>query len=315
MAHQKGSTVALLLGFESAYKTVAVDGFTMPFNTFGIRGERTLNVAQTITGTRNPVKPFAGNKNVAGPIVIPADSNGFWYWAKAMFGVPTQSLGPPYEYEFKIGSSMPSISLEAAYTDLATAKYNRFLGCKVNQMSMVFGGDGELVANLDILGASQSIESSAFDATPTAITLARVENFQAALTEGGGALSNAREVSLNINFGLDPDQFVIGGSGVRGSLPEQIVAVTGRLTTLFEDSSLLDKALAGTESSLKITVTASANSILEFELQEIQYEQNSPEVPGPQGLLVELNFQGFYDNGSEASAAVCRITNQTDHGL
>jgi len=34
-------------------------------------------------------------------------------------------------------------------------------------------------------------------------------------------------------------------------------------------------------------------------------------IPGPQGLLAELNFQGFYANGAEASAVVFRVTNST----
>ena len=58
-----------------------------------------------------------------------------------------------------------------------------------------------------------------------------------------------------------------------------------------------------------MTVTASSSSIFEIEIQELEYERNSVDVPGPQGLLVDLNFQGFYTNGSEASTVVMRVTN------
>jgi hypothetical protein len=38
---------------------------------------------------------------------------------------------------------------------------------------------------------------------------------------------------------------------------------------------------------------------------------NGIPITGPQGLQVALDFQGFYANGSEASAIVARVTNST----
>jgi hypothetical protein len=231
------------------------------------------------------------------------------YWCAAMFGDPTSTGADPYTHEFKIADSMPSISLEAAFTDLATSKYNQFVGCKVSSFSLTTGGDGELVANLDIVGADESLEATSFDGSPTAVTLARLDNFEAAIVEGVGALANATELSINIDFAPDVSNYVIAGSGVLGSIPEGIVVVSGNLKTLLEDVTLLDKALASTESAIKLTTTNSASSIFEIEIEELEYERNSVDVPGPQGLLVDLNFQGYYVNGGETSAVVMRVTN------
>jgi hypothetical protein len=169
------------------------------------------------------------------------------------------------------------------------------------------GGDGELVASMGVMGRNDSLEDATFHAG-TSITLARLNNFQAALTEGGSALANATEISINIGFPIDA-YHVIGGGGLVGSLAEQKVEVSGNIKTLFESSALLDKALAATESALKLTVTGSASSVFELEIQELLYERNSIPVPGPQGLLVDLNFQGYYANGAEASGIVARLTN------
>jgi hypothetical protein len=247
--------------------------------------------------------------DVGGSIAIPADSVAMMYWLKWLFGDPTTSGSDPYTHEYKIGNTMPSAALEMAFTDLATNAYSRFLGCKVSSFAMSFGGDGELTAEISVVGANHSMETSAMSATPTAISIARVNNFSAALTEGGSALSVGTELSINVDFGLDTGVFVIGGNGVRGSIPEGIVSVSGNLKTIFDDTSLLAKAENGTETSLTVTVTESASSILELELQELRYERNAPPVDGPQGLSVDLNFQGYYDDGSEASAIVARVTN------
>lgn len=310
MAHQKGSTVQFALGFEQHFGGGAVNGFVLPINSFSVRGTRALNRPATLTSSRNPAEPFAGNLAVDGSIVIPVDSAALAYWLIAMFGLPTTTGANPYVHEFKIPSEQPSLELETGFTDLATDKYNQFVGCKVASFAMTVGGDGELVATLGIMGKSDSMESSAFDASPTTVTLVRLNNFQAALTEGGVALANATELSINLNFPMDR-YYVIGGQGSAGSLAEQKVEVSGNIKLLFEDTGLIDYAIAGTERSLKLTITGSASSVFELEIEELLYERNSPDIPGPQGLLVDLNFQGYYANGGEASGVVARLTNAT----
>ena len=310
MTQQRGVNATLMIGFEnSAYGTVATTGFVLPVNTCGVVGSKARNTPATITGTRNPVAPFSGNHDVAGPIIVPIDSDAMPYWLVAMFGDPSTTGADPYIHEFKVASSMPSFSLEEAFEDLASNVYQRFVGCKISSFDMSFGGDGELVCNLNVLGAQMSHEASAFDASPTTISLDRVNNFSAAILEGGESLSNATELSINVDFGLDPNQFVIGSSGVRGDIPEGLITVTGNLKVLFEDKTLLDKATGDTETSLKITATESANSIFELEIQELLYSVNGVPIEGPQGLIVSLDFTGYYTDGSESSCIVARVTN------
>jgi len=314
MTQQRGANVQVLLGFEDvAYGTVATEGFIIPLNSMGVKESQTLIQAQTLTGTLNPVAPSRGRRDVRGQIVIPVDSVALWYWLKAMFGAPVTTGSGPYVHEFKVGSSRPSISLEAAFEDIASNRYQRFVGCKVGGFSLSLGHDGELVMTLDIVGASGSLETSAFDASPTSLALARLNDSDAAVEEGGSSLSNATELSFNVQFPHDEDRFLIGDGGVRGDLPEKIVEVSGNIKTLLEDDSLLDKAENGTESSLKATITGSATSIFEIELQELIYGRNSPDVPDDNGILVDLNFNGYYTNGSETSVIVARLTNSDAH--
>lgn len=308
MAHQKGSTVVFKAGFELvAFGTPAAVGYILPINSFDVRSTRALNRAATLQSDRNPREPFAGNLAASGNIVVPVDSVAMAIWLIGAFGLPTTTGAGPYVHEFKIPSSQRSMTFETAFTDLATAKYQRFVGCKINSLGLTVGGDGELVATLGAIGKSDSLEAATFHAG-TAVTLARLNNFHAALTEGGSALANATEITMNIGLPMDP-YYVIGGAGSVGSLAEQQVEVSGNIKCLFENTTLLDKAIAGTETSLKLTVTGSASSVFELEIQELLYERNSVPVPGPQGLLVDLNFQGYYANGAEASAIVARLTN------
>lgn len=313
---QKGSTASVMIGFESTYGTVATDGFVLPVNYGeGVVGSQAVNRANTIRGNRNPNQPFRGNRDVAGPVPIPIDSVCLPYWLTAMLGDPTSAGTDPYTHEWKIANTQPSFSLEKAFTDLDTDRYARFLGCKIGGFSITIGGDGELMMTLNVVGASDSFETSAFDATPTSPSLSRINNFHGAVEEGGASSSIITQCSLNVDFGLDtrPDIIPVGNSGVRAELPEGSVGVSGSVRALFTDAgyTLLAKGIAGTESSLKLTFTAAANSIFEIELQELEYARTGVPLEGPQGLLLDMPFEAFYENGSEASALVLRVTNAT----
>lgn len=314
MSQSKGQQSYVMIGEEAvAFGTVATAGFVLPVISSSVSAGRNKSTPQLIRDDRNPAAPFDGNFTVGGDIVVPMDSIAFWYWLQMMFGDPaTTGAESPYAHKFTVPTSQPSFSLEHGHTDIA--KYTRFVGCKISRWAMAVGGDGELISTLSVVGATPSLQTSSFDGTPTTASFSRLSNMHASLKEGGGAITTAREVAFNVDFGLDTDQHTIGDSGSLGDIPEGTIAVTGSLTTLFEDQTLLTKALASTESSLEITVSASASSSLVIEIPELQYELATPAIDGPKGLLCRLNFVGYYSDDADESAIVCTLSNTEAHG-
>ncbi len=314
MAQQRGATVKIVVGFEETFATPPTEGFILPINSTTLKPAQAINAAATLTGTRNPVQPFRGNKDVGGQIVIPVDTRAMWYWLRAMFGLPvTAGSAAPYLHTFTVPDLQPSLTIEEQMGSLAAPRFFRYKGCKISTAAITVGGDGELIMTLTVVGADFEIATSSFAASPTPVGLSRVHNFQAAVTEGGATLSNAPQIELNVDMGLDADTFVIGGGGVRGDINEGILSVGGSLTTLFKDDTLLVKAIDSAESALKVTVTGNASSIFELEMPEINYAVNGPEVQGPQGLRVTLEFQAYHDDGAAGSAIVARLTNADAH--
>ena len=308
MAQAKGALARLQLDFETTFGSdpASPNGINMPFNSCGVRSTRAQNQAQTLTGRRDPVEPFDGNIDVGGDIVVPVDAIAFGYWLKAMFGAPTTTGAGPYQHVFKIGNTQPSMVLEKGFADIA--QYAKLNGCKVARLSMTIGGDGELTATLGVMGAKETLGTTSYDATPTTLTFARFQNSQAAFTEGGSALANGTELTIDVDFGLDGGVYVVGGGGIRGSIPEGVVAISGTLRTLFENATLLTKAMNSTESSITATLTNGTN-ILALALNEVKYARNVPSIDGPTGVYVELPFQAFYDNHAGNSAIVATLTN------
>jgi hypothetical protein len=227
-----------------------------------------------------------------------------------MFGVPsTTGTGPTYTHTYSPGNTQPSLVLERKFSDGDSfTKYAKYNGCKVSQFSMSVGGDGELVADLSIAGADETIGDSAYDGDASSVSLDRLENFQAAITEGGANLAIATALDLTIDFGLDTSQYVIGGSGILGDIPEGIVNVSGTLTTLFQNMTLLNKAINSTESSLAVSFTDGSHS-LTFTFNEVQYSRQTPGIEGPQGILIQLPFIAYYDDHGDATSVQAVLVN------
>lgn len=313
MAQARGSSVRLLLDYETTYGAdpAAVDAFIMPVNSIGIEADQRKNSPATLRGSRNPVMPWDGNRDVRGPLVVPVDYTAFWYWLKAMFGAPTTTgAGAPYTHEFKVPAAQPSMVLEKGFTDIA--KYWKYNGCKISRWSMNIGGDEELVANFDMIGSNETPGTAEYDATPTALTLGRLDNFEASIKEGGAAIANIKSISFNIDMDLDPDNYVIGGAGIRGDLPEGVLAITGNLLALFEDHTLVTKAINSTESKIEIDIMSGVYG-MKIYFNELQYARGKTPVEGPKGVLLSLDYAAYYDNDAEESAVVVELINADAH--
>jgi hypothetical protein len=213
----------------------------------------------------------------------------------------------PYAWEFKLSADMPSLVLEHGLTDIV--EYRKFNGCKISQCSMSIGGDGELTASFTIMGASGGTPSGTpYDATPTVVEFLRAKNFQAAIQEGGSASGIIISCDLSIDFGLDGNQRVIGGGGVRGDIPQGVAKISAAVNAIYENDDLVVKAEADTETSLRVTITSGTN-VLDIYLPECELEIPSVPIDGPQGVQMKTNFFAFYDNNSEGTAVVATLTN------
>ena len=309
MSQAKGSQAQLLGAVkETTYGSdpASISAVNLPINSSAIKKTRNLITPATIRGRRDAVQPAQGNTNVAGDVVVPVDLINIGYWLQMLLGDPTTTGTDPYTHTFKVGDSIDSWVLEQGYTDIAA--YQKFNGCKANTFSMKVGGDEELVATIGILGASGTTGTSSMDSSPTTESFTRLNNFQASIKEGGSTIATCKEAEFEINNNLDPDVFVIGEGGVRGSLPEGTVNVTGRLMVMFENWTLYNKAVNATETSLEIALTSGSYG-LTFTINELLFEENAPGIETPGGIWLELPFQAYYDDHADDSIVVVELVN------
>jgi hypothetical protein len=309
MSRARGYKSHLALVYEALYGQTPASptGYNLPFNQSKIAIKQNLIDSATIRSRRDQVQPAAGNIDVSGSIVVPVDQIGFGFWLRAMFGSPaTTGSGDPYTHIFKVTDSQPSLVLEQQYPDIPT--YELFNGCKVTQFSFTYGGDTELTANFDILGAKRTVSGTPFASTLSDIPILKFNNFQGTVEEGGSPLAIVTEASLNADFGLDGDTYTIGGGGYRTDLPEGLLQVSGSIKAFFADTVLLNKAINNTKTALNFKFINGAHS-LQFYMEEVIFQQTSPGIENEKGITINLPFKAFYDNGAGGSAIVATLVN------
>lgn len=110
---------------------------------------------------------------------------------------------------------------------------------------------------------------------------------------------------------------MIGGAGQRVSLPAGIAKVSGQVTALFENVTLYNLAIAHTETTLQVILTkgtgagTAGNEKMTFNFDEVIFKPQAPVIPDPKGILVELPFEAYYDNDTDASAMWIELLNSS----
>ena len=301
-----------MLGYQSDISTIATAGYIMPVVTYDVKPKQPPQESGVLKNNLNPSKPFFAPKTVDGSIVVPCDSTSLGWWLRALFGAPTTTGTGPYTHVFKKGATTEQayLTLEQALTALSTAKYMQTTGAKINNWSMSFGEDGELLATFDVLGADHDEATSSFDASPTdATSYTQLFNTQGAIQEGGSASSTIVKMDFAAGSNIDP---IKAFNGDLAALPEGKMVLAGNVTAMMDDAgdTLLGKADGGvTETSLKVTLTSSSSSAMEIYFPEVFLERTAPGIPTPGGLVYQMAWGAFYDDATEGTAIQVTLTN------
>lgn len=226
------------------------------------------------------------------------------------FGADDTIRAARYTHVFKVDDtdSLYSYGIEQGYTDIA--QYQLFTGCKLGKFSFETGGDkSELFMSIDVMGAIENaLSGTSVDGTPTTINLSKFGNFEASISEGGSPAANVKSLSLSLDNKLDGDTFVLGDGGVRGSINEGIASPSGEMTAMFENATLYNKAVNGTESSLSLVFTKGVYS-LTFAVDELIYERKGPSITTPSGIWLSCPFRGYYSDDADASCIKVTLVN------
>lgn len=300
----QGSSVSLRIGKETSYGTTGATSYEVPFMpTLDIKETQALNDSAVIRGVRSMDRSFLGFKALDGSVTIPVDTKSFPKFLEGFFSTPVTTGVGPYVHTFSVNdTAIPSMFMEVAHEDLNLFYLHN--GIKMNSFDISFGGDGELSANINLMG-QKTTKGVAEVLVPTALANNnKFEQFHAVVT---GATS-VKDISLNYTNNLDGSQYVIGDGGVRGEIPLGMAGVSFTFTALYEDDTLLAAARNNTDQAFNITLTNGAD-VMSFDLAECVLEPTGVTVDSPQGLTQTFNGSAFWKSDAANSAIVIAVTN------
>ena len=307
MSQAQGSSVSLRVGVEPAFGTDATATKEVPFiPTLTLSQTQNQNESGAMNGTRDASPPFLGYKSAQSTFSVPLDSKLAGYWMKAFLGTasaPVDNGNGTYTHTFtRNDTTLPSFTIEKAHTDIGS--YQKGNGFRGNTFTVNFGGEDEVKLDLEFLGQKVTLGAAELAVPATGQEGVRFEPFQCSLT---GA-TNVKTASLTFANNLDGNQYVIGDGGERGDIPLGMIGVSGSITALYENDTLLTTALNSTEISLTFTFTNGTNTI-DFVIDELKLEPTGVDVSSPLGIEQTFNFKAYWKDGASNSSLKVVLTN------
>jgi hypothetical protein len=124
-------------------------------------------------------------------------------------------------------------------------------------------------------------------------TTSPLDSFTGTLEEGGTTIAVVTEMSMTLQNGIEP-RFVVGSKD--SIIPSDGRSnLTGQITAYFEDSTLVNKFLNETESSLVFSLPDTAGNIQRYRIPRIKYTGAPPDVTGEGPITLAMPFQALLD--------------------
>lgn len=200
--------------------------------------------------------------------------------------------------QLKAGVTRRSFTIERHFGDLLTAQkpYHRFTGVEFNTLALAVAANAMITATFGVVGQGFETDTAQIAGATytTATTTSPLDSFTGSLKEAGSLIAVITEIQLNVENGLDP-RFVVGSKqSIRPSIGRS--NVSGTITAYFEDSTLLDKFVNETESSIEFELPDGAGNLLTFKLPRVKYNGGQPDVEGEGPITLSMPFQALLDS-------------------
>ena len=274
---------AVLPGTPTVYK-VRATGFNLNLKKNNFTSNELRNDRQT-------AELRTGMRSISGDIPVELSYGSFDdFIESAMFNTWTIT-GTATPDTIQIGTTQKSLTIQRGFSDIGV--YNAFSGCVVNQWSVSIKPDAVVESTFSIIGKDMG-DTQVLTGGTDKSTSAPFDSFTGTLQEGGSDIAIVTGLDFSLNNNINPLQVLLQNTAV--GLGEGRAAITGTLTALFVDSTLLDKFINETESSLKVALTDTDGNTLEFYFPRIKYTGGDINVSGEGEVPISLPFTALKDD-------------------
>jgi hypothetical protein len=259
--------------------------------------------SDTIASGRGVPRAGRGNIDISGSFSLEFSPEQIGWWFKHAFGAPVTSGAGPYTHVFVPTALPTSFQIEKDYTAKIASKVEALKGCRIGQVQLACPQEGFSKATFQISGRRYAIRTAPLDATLTDLGHTGWTGFKGIVKLGGTQIGGVRDLNITIDNELATDIYTFpssgGTPGERFSLPEGRAVISGTMTLVFEDFTLIDLATAGTETTIEIIYTngtgagTATNEQLSILLDHVDIPLVSPRIETPSGMEIQVPFSGF----------------------
>ncbi|MBI1366879.1 MAG: hypothetical protein GC153_13100 [Alphaproteobacteria bacterium] len=272
-----------------------VDYNKLPFESINLGGEQG-NVSDNQAGNARKLQDqFDDVVNVSGQLTGYLDPRYFGFILTGLLGDPTTTGTTDYTHTFDDGAtSLPDYAIEVA--DKTPGVYRMHNMCMFNTLNITQqpkGGPAMFTA--DILAQGSTKGSSTSGGTPVEQTFDRFSNFQGTLKIGGSAAANILSADISYNNNLT-GEWDVGSTGELSEILLGQPTLSGKLSTRFANSTLLDDALAGTRIAIELAWAIDSNTSLTLTIPQAKLAVPKPSISGPGGYGLDFTWNAEYND-------------------
>lgn len=197
----------------------------------------------------------------------------------------------------KAGTTRISYSILRHFGDLDSGKaYHLFKGVEFSKLSMSVAPNAIVSMTLSTIGQDLALDTTAPSGSTygSATTTTPLDSFTGSINENGSPIAVVTEIELNLENGHEA-RFIIGDAQtLRPSIGRS--KVSGTVTAYFENTTLLEKFVNETESSIDFTLTDLDGNSYKFNMPRIKYTGGQPDVGGEGPITLAMPFQALLDS-------------------
>lgn len=239
-----------------------------------------------------------GNVSVSGDVNTELEYEAFDDILEAVLG------GTWTSDVLKVGNTRRSFTVERKFGDIG--QYQRFKGCEFNSLSLSVAPNSMVTTTIGVIGQDLSLGTSEITGATYAAdsTNKPFDSFIGYIQEGGTTIGTVTSLEMTLDNGIEP-LFAIGSKfSERPTIQRSML--TGTVTTYFRNSTLLQKFLNETESSIRLVLEDLDGNSYTFDLPRLKYNSGQTDVSGPGAVTVPMEFKALLDDTEETQFKITR---------
>lgn len=246
-----------------------------------------------------------GNIKVGGDLTVPFMYKEYDPFLEAVcFGTWTTNV-------LKCAKAIKSFTVRRPFTNLAVPQYGQYTGVMFDSLNLSIKPESMIIGKFSLVGITGAYTGTSLLTTgsPTASQNSiPYDSFSGSIKEGGSAIAIVTDLSVDIKNSITP-AYVIG-QAVAGALPAGRSAVSGSLTCMFTDATMLNKFMNETTSSLEFILGPAAfgatDSAYKFLVPKIKYMSGQPDNTGEGLISLTMSWEAMYDSTTGTCLQITR---------